>query len=254
MAISGSSSDAQAGSSKPFVAPRYGRALFIINAAVAWFAVALSLSLNLSGYYVDTLDPTKPTLLGNVADGIDTPIKRFFDWITYFTIWSNATVAVVLTMLAARPNLFLRHDRVGGIWRTLRLDSVLMITVTGVVFNLLLAEGGKQGLDWLSNNMLHVINPIVTVVVFLVAGPRGLLNVRVVFAALILPLVWAAFALTRGAVILAYPYPFLDAATNGWGPVFTFIIVIIVFAIILSLIYWGLDALIRRVFHARSAG
>jgi len=254
MTTSSPSSETPSRSAQAYIAPRYARPLFIVNALVAWFAVALSLSLNVSGYYVDTLDPTKPTLLGNVADGIDTPIKRFFDWITYFTIWSNTTVAVVLTALAVRPNLFLRHDRVGGIWRTLRLDSVLMITVTGVVFNLLLAEGGKQGLDWLSNNMLHVINPILTVVVFLVAGPRGMLNVRVVFAALVLPLIWAAFALTRGAIILAYPYPFLDAATNGWGPVFTFIIVIIVFAIILSFIYWGVDALIRRLFHARSAG
>lgn len=254
MTTSSPSSETPSRSAQPYIAPRYARPLFIVNALVAWFAVALSLSLNVSGYYVDTLDPTKPTLLGNVADGIDTPIKRFFDWITYFTIWSNTTVAVVLTALAVRPNLFLRHDRVGGIWRTLRLDSVLMITVTGVVFNLLLAEGGKQGLDWLSNNMLHVINPILTVVVFLVAGPRGMLNVRVVFAALVLPLIWAAFALTRGAIILAYPYPFLDAATNGWGPVFIFIIVIIVFAIILSFIYWGVDALIRRLFHARSAG
>ena len=254
MASSASTSEAQVNPTKPYVAPRYARPLFILNAAVAWFAVALSLSLNLTGYYVDTLDPTRPTLLGNVPDGIDTPIKRFFDWITYFTIWSNTTVAVVMTVLATRPNLFLRKDQVGGIWRTLRLDSVLMITVTGVVFNLLLAESGKQGLDWLSNNMLHVITPLLTFVVFVIAGPRGLLNVRVVFAALILPLIWAGFALARGAIIVAYPYPFLDAATNGWGPVFTFVIVIIVFAIILSFIFWGIDALIRRLFHARSAG
>jgi hypothetical protein len=238
----------------PYLAPRFARPLFILNAVIAWCAVALSAALNLSGYYVTKLDPARPTILGNLAEGIDTPLKRFFDWITYFTIWSNATVAIVLTVLAARPDLFLRRDRVGAIWRTLRLDSVLMITVTGLVYNLLLAEGGKEGLDSLSNALLHVVNPIATVAIWVLAGPRGLISIRTVFAALILPLTWAAFALLRGALVLAYPYPFLDVISNGWGSVLGFIAQVIVLGIVLSFGYLGLDAVIRRVWFGRAPG
>ena len=227
--------------------PSYGPVFFWINVVAAWFAVALSFTLNVTGYYVDQADPTKPTILGNVPDGIDTVSERLFDWITYFTILSNIVVAVVLTMLVAKPSLFTRRDGVGTLWRTLRLDSVLMIIITGVVYNLLLATGGKTGWDLLSNTMLHVAGPLLTVIVWLVAGPRGLITGRIIGLSLILPLVWAAFALTRGQVVGAYPYSFLDVSANGWASVLSFIAVIMVVAVILALILMAIDAGLRRL-------
>jgi hypothetical protein len=227
--------------------PSYGRLLLILNVILAWFAVLLSLTLNLSGYYVDTIDPSKPTLLGNVPGGVDTPLERFLDWTTYFTIVSNVTGAIVITMLILRPQLFSRNDRVGAVWRALRLDSVLMIVVTGVLFNLLLSEPGKEGWDALSNMMQHIVMPIVTPLVWLIAGPRRLIRQGTVFAALILPLLWVVYALGRGVVIGAYPYPFLDVATNGWASVLSFIGVILVVAIILGYVLLGLDRVMARL-------
>lgn len=227
--------------------PSYGRLLLILNVILAWFAVLLSLTLNLSGYYVDNIDPSKPTLLGNVPGGVDTPLERFLDWTTYFTIVSNVTGAIVITMLILRPQLFSRNDRVGAVWRALRLDSVLMIVVTGVLFNLLLSEPGKEGWDALSNMMQHIVMPIVTPLVWLIAGPRRLIRQGTVFAALILPLLWVVYALGRGVVIGAYPYPFLDVATNGWASVLSFIGVILVVAIILGYVLLGLDRVMARL-------
>jgi len=227
--------------------PGYGPIFFWLNLVAAWFAVGVSFTLNLTGYYVDQADPSKPTILGNIASGIDTPWERLFDWITYFTILSNIVVAVVLTALVARPSLFTRRDGVGTLWRTLRLDSVLMIVITGVVYNLLLATGGKTGWDLLSNTMLHVVGPLLTLIVWLIAGPRGLITGRIIGLSLILPLVWAAFALTRGQVIGAYPYSFLDVSANGWASVLSFIAVIIVVAVILALILMAIDSGLRRL-------
>jgi hypothetical protein len=226
--------------------PRYSRPLFWVNAALAWTAVGVSLSMALSGYYVDTVNPAKATLLGNTAAGVDTPLERFLDWITYFTILSNIVVAVVVTVLALRPAVFTSSGRSGGVWRALRLDSVLMISITGVVYNLLLASGGKTGWDFVSNALLHVLTPIVTVVVWLIAGPRGLIHAGTIPSALVLPLLWAAFALVRGAAIGAYPYPFLDVATNGLGAVLGFIAGIVAVAVALAFALMGIDALIRR--------
>ncbi len=227
--------------------PSYGRFLLILNAILAWAAVLLSLTLNLSGYYTDDYDPAKPTLLGNVPGGVDTPLERFLDWSTYFTILSNVVGAIVITVLILRPRLFTRPDRVGSVWRALRLDTVLMIIVTGVVYNALLAEGGKEGWDALSNMMVHIVMPIVTPLVWLIAGPRRLVRQGTVFAALVLPLLWAAYALIRGQVIGAYPYPFLDVATNGWASVLSFIGVIVVVAIILGYVLLGLDRIMARL-------
>jgi hypothetical protein len=231
--------------------PSYGPVFFWINLVAAWFAVALSFTLNVTGYYVDQVDPTKPTILGNIPSGIDTPWERLFDWITYFTILSNIVVAVVLTALVARPALFTRKDGVGTLWRTLRLDSVLMIIVTGVVYNLLLATGGKTGWDLLSNTMLHVAGPLLTVIVWLVAGPRGLISGRIIGLSLLLPLLWAAFALIRGQIVGAYPYPFLDVSTNGLASVLTFIAAILVIAVVLGAILLAIDAGLRRLAASR---
>ena len=233
--------------SPPVQAPRFARLLFIVNAAVAWFGVALSATLNASGYYLYEFDPTKPTLLGNVAGGQDTALERLIDWIGYFTILSNITVAVVMTVLASRPELFTRRTAGGAIWRALRLDSVVMIIVTGIVYNLLLATGGKTGWDALSNALLHVIIPILTVLVWAIAGPRRILSFSTIWLSLVLPILWAIYTLIRGAVIGAYPYPFFDVITNGYASVLTFIAVILVFAVLIDLALLGIDRLIARI-------
>jgi len=231
----------------PMQAPRFARPLFIANAAVAWFGVALSATLNASGYYLYQFDATKPTLLGNVAGGQDSPLERLIDWIGYFTILSNITVAVVMTVLAANPGIFTRRTAGGAIWRALRLDSVVMIIVTGVVYNLMLAEGGKTGWDALSNAMLHVIIPILTVVVWFVAGPRRILSFSTVWLSLVLPILWAIYTLIRGAAINAYPYPFFDVITNGYASVLIFVAVILVLAVLINLALLGFDRLIARI-------
>jgi hypothetical protein len=227
------------------VHPTVSRVLFAGNAVLAWLAVGLSFTLAVTGYYVDTMNPAKPTILGNVPGGNDTVLERLLDWSTYFTILSNVVVLVVMTALTFRPGWFTRTDRVGTMWRTLRLDSVLMIVITGVVYNLLLATGGKQGWDLLSNTLLHVVVPIVTPVVWIIAGPRGLIVGRIIGYSLVLPLLWAAYALVRGQVIGAYPYPFLDVSSNGLASVLIFIAVIVVIAVILALILWATDAGLR---------
>jgi len=226
--------------------PRYATVLLTANAAIAWAGVAISLTLALTGNNKH-LDAADPTQIGNLASGVDTPLERFFDWLSYFTIWSNVLVAVVVTVLVARPALFVRTDRVGAIWRALRLDTVLMIIVTGLVYNLLLATGTLTGWPLVSTTFLHVVTPILTTVVWLVAGPRGLFGVRTIAGALVVPVVYLVWALARGAVIGAYPYPFLDVAVKGYPSVVAFVAGLLVFAVLLALLLWAVDVGLRRL-------
>ncbi|CAB4823605.1 unannotated protein [freshwater metagenome] len=216
------------------------KVLFGINALVAWCGVLLSFTLYASGYYPP--DTSNPTLLGNNPAGIDGLVGRLLDWITYFTILSNLIVAIVLTLL------FLRPGRDSKIMRVLRLDTLLMIIITGVIYNLLLGPGvSHEGWDFFSNGLQHVITPILTVLVWLIVGPRRWINLKVIALSLIIPILWAAFALVRGAVIGAYPYSFLDVATKGLTSVLAFIGVIMVAAIILALVLMGIDAAISSL-------
>ena len=198
------------------------------------------------GYYIDEVDPSKPTLLGNIPTGKDQVWERFFDWSSYFTILSNIVVAIVMTMLVLRPHVFFEKSRRGRIWQALRLDSVLMITITGVVYQLLLATGGKTGWDFVSDTLQHAVNPVITVLVWLVAGPRGILQWRTVAAAMVVPIIWAVYSLTRGAVVGAYPYFFLDVATNGLVSVIVFIVQIMIAAIVISMLFLAFEKVVSR--------
>jgi len=219
------------------------RILFGINGVVAGFGVLFSFTLMVLGTYPS--QNTNPTALGFAGQGL---LGRVFDWFTYFTLWSNILVAIVMLMLFARP------DRDSFWFRVFRLDSVLMIVVTGIIYNVVLAATAKnQGLEVWTNFFLHVLTPLLTFVVWLIAGPRGWISWRVIAASLILPIIWLVFALVRGAFIGAYPYGFLDVATYGYGAVLTNVAGIVVFAVVLCLIFWGVDWVIRRLSQRASA-
>jgi hypothetical protein len=219
------------------------RILFGINALVALTGLTIGFMLTVLGTYPSL--NTDATMLGNPDQGV---LGRVFDYFTYFTIWSNILVAVISIML------FMRPDRDSFVFRVLRLDSILMITVTGIIYNVVLAGAAKlQGLEVVSNLFDHILTPLVSVLVWLFVGPRGWISWRTIGAALILPIVWLLFALVRGAFIGAYPYGFLDVATLGYGTVATNVLGVVVFAIVLSLILWGIDWVIRRVGQRTSA-
>ena len=82
-----------------------------------------------------------PNSLGLNDDGIAGLVGRVVDSLSYFTNLSNLIVAVVLTMLA-------RKSARGGVsWHAVRMDSLVMISITGLIYALVLApeaqvEGG----------------------------------------------------------------------------------------------------------------
>ncbi len=211
--------------------------VFAISAAISWFAIGLGFVLNVFNVYPEAV--VEPFAYGNNPDGIDGLIGRTIDFFSYFTYLSNIIVAIVLTMLARNMN---RH---GAVFATLRMDSLVMISVTGLIYYLLLAaDANPQGLQIVSNALLHYIIPILTVVVWLLIGPRGLFRLWTVFAALIIPILWAVYAMVRGAIIDAYPYGFLNAQELGLGTALTNIGGVAILGIIIGVIYWVIDRLL----------
>ncbi|MBS7670183.1 Pr6Pr family membrane protein [Croceicoccus gelatinilyticus] len=124
----------------------------------------------------------------------------------YFTILTNAAVTVVMLRLAL--------GRVPG--HRLMLALVTAIAMVGIVFHAVLADLQTfSGLDAVTNQGFHTVIPALTVLWWVVFGGTPGILWRDLAWVLPWPVVYTAYALVRGAVTGAYPYPFLDVAQIG---------------------------------------
>lgn len=212
-------------------APRTQRPARIWHAGVALLlAAALFTQFVLSATGIGSTDPD--------AD-MGTRIIRLF---SFFTILSNILFCAISVTLTIRP------DRRGGIvWRVLRLDSVLCMTVTGLIFiTVLRGLESLQGLRMVTDVVFHYAAPVLAIAGWLLFGPRPRITGRVVLLALIPPILWAIYTLIRGVGAEWYPYPFIDVIENGYGRVFGNILAVSVLFVGLGLLVWYLDRRLPR--------
>jgi hypothetical protein len=146
---------------------------------------------------------------GDPAEPLGTRLVR---WVSFFTIESNVLVAVATATLARDP------ERDGVRWRVLRLDALLGIAITGLVYVVVLAPTDHpQGLHVWTNAGLHYVSPVATLLGWLLLGPRPRVTGATVAQALVWPVVYVGWTLLHGAVTGWYPYPFLDVAELGYA-------------------------------------
>lgn len=215
------------------------RRAYAANAAIAWLGLALTIVLSGLGWYGEV--PVEEGLYGNTPDGVAGVFSRLTDTLSYFTIWSNVVVAISATLLLQRP----LRDTITR--RVLRLDALLMITITAIVYQVLIAPSiDVEGWSLLTDPILHIVTPLLTVVVWVVWGPRGWISARLVPLALIVPLAWIAWMLLRGTVVDAYPYGFANVTELGYSSVSVTLVAILVFGLLVAAAYWGIDVLLER--------
>jgi hypothetical protein len=176
-------------------------------ARVLWGLLALVVLASVLTEFGRTL--TGAGVLDPAADpGTGTRVVRFW---SYFTIQSNVLVLLAVLPLVRDP----QHDGRG--WRVLRLTSLLGIVVTGLVYAVVLAPTlHPTGLGAVTNAGLHYVAPPLTLLLWLVLGPRPRATWGTVGGAMVWPLAWIAYTLAHGAVSGWYPYPFLDVAAIGY--------------------------------------
>ena len=162
----------------------------------------------------------------------DVPLgTRLVRLLSYFTIQSNVLVLAASVTLAVAP------ARDGRAWRVLRLDSLLAIAVTGIVYNTLLARlVHLDGLALWTNAVLHIVAPVVTIVVWAVVGPRPRITWGTVAWAFVWPVGWVVGTFVRGAVTGWYPYPFLDAGAVGYPRAILATSLVVVLALVLAVV------------------
>jgi hypothetical protein len=144
---------------------------------------------------------------GGPSVSVTTGLVRFFG---YFTVQSNLLVLLTAISLVLDP------ARDGRWWRVLRLDALLGISVTGLVFGAALAPHlNPVGLGWWVNLGFHYLSPLLTFVGWAVFGPRPRIDAHTLVWVFVWPLAWIAYTFVRGAVVDWYPYPFLDVGEIG---------------------------------------
>ena len=122
-----------------------------------------------------------------------------------------------------------------------------MITMTMVLYHLLLAgTSNPQGLHAVSNLLQHYITPIVTILVWLIVGPRGRFAFSDTFTVFIIPIIYLAYTLIHGAVALVYPYPFFNVVKYGYVSVLTLMGGVIISGYVVALLYYGVERLRSR--------
>ena len=138
--------------------------------------------------------------------------ERVLNVFAYFTIQSNLLLGGTCLLLA------LGQGREGTLFKTLRLNGVLCIAVTGIVYHLVLAGSDDlSGWAWVANLLIHTVTPLLGVLGWLLCGPRRQTDGRIVAWSIVYPLLWVAFTLIRGEGTGFYPYDFVDVGAHGYG-------------------------------------
>ncbi|MFS0894869.1 Pr6Pr family membrane protein [Microbacterium sp. 179-I 3D3 NHS] len=179
---------------------------------------------------------------------LPTVIANFF---SFFTIESNVLAAVALAAGGIWALSQKNRSAVEPRWlATLLICASTYMIVTGVVYNTLLRgialpQGSTVG--W-SNEVLHVVIPIVMLADVLFAPRRRSVGWGTVGIAAIFPIVWVVYTLIRANLVIApstgntwwYPYPFLDPRQEG-GYIAVSLYVLLIAAIIIgaaALVVW----------------
>ena len=149
---------------------------------------------------------------------------------SFFTIWSNTAVAVVLGLGAVRA--WRRQEPPAPLWTG---GVLLCISVVGLVFHLVLDNPASEfnqaaelarltGARAVANQLLHTVTPIGVVLDWLLLTRPGALRRHHAAQWLAAPAAYLLFALLRGALLspgtpTRYTYPFLDVAAHGYAGV-----------------------------------
>ncbi|WP_411737734.1 Pr6Pr family membrane protein [Pseudomonas sp. BF-R-25] len=179
------------------------RRRFVAVAAVLGWA-GLSIQLYLIFYSRWTLGAS---LLGGLVS--------FF---SYFTVLSNTLVATVLTCaLTSRESAARRWFLQPGVSGAIAVS----IAVVGLAYNILLRHlWHPEGWQWLADELLHDVMPLLFLAWWWLCVPKGTLRLRHIALWVIYPLLYFAYALLRGHLLAVYPYPFIDVDKLGYPQVF----------------------------------
>jgi hypothetical protein len=164
-------------------------------------------------------------LISLAGKGTLNPVNYF----SYFTIDSNLIATGVLIAGAAT-----RERAATPALDLIRGGAVVYMSITGIVFTLLLSNTDVDtAIPWV-NSVVHELMPLVMLADWLITPPAARLRLRQGMLWLSFPLVWIVYTLIRGAIVNTYPYPFLDPVHGGYASVTVYCVAILIAMLVVS--------------------
>ena len=192
------------------MSPRWGRwsaaqkqRLFTLMALLGWGGLAIQLYLILLGRWM-----SDASLLGGLVN-----------YFSFFTILTNTLAAAVLTCAAdhrepTKCQAFFMQPWVSS-------GIAVSIIVVGAAYSLLLRQLWQpEGWQWLANELLHDVMPVLFALYWWFYVPKGVLRVSHIGLWMLYPVLYFAYILLRGHLLGVYPYPFIDVEKLGYGQAF----------------------------------
>jgi len=172
------------------------------------------------------------------AAGLIAPLPvRLLRFFSYFTIQSNLLAAGTALSLMQRP------ARDGRVWRVLRADAIVGMTVTFIVYIVVLRPiVHLEGVAKLSDIGFHYVAPALTAIGWFVLGPWPRIDRATLARLLAWPVAYLAYVLVLGAISGWYPYPFNTASKLGYARAFLNAMLAIVLLLTVAAAYGVLDA------------
>jgi hypothetical protein len=144
--------------------------------------------------------------------------ERTVNFFSYFTILMNILAAAAMLFPTVAPNSTLgRYFAQVGVRTALAAYMIIGAAVYALILRHL---WDPQGWHWVADTLLHYVTPALFVIDWLFFVARGAVRWKVAILSLAFPIVYVIWTLIRGSIVNWYPYPFVDAATLGYGPAF----------------------------------
>lgn len=183
------------------------------------------------------------------------------DFYVYYTSLSNYIcigfmfASLVCTIKAANK----KQDRFVTLAPTFKFLCVILISVTFLVYNILLAKENTvaEYFTSLTNLTMHVILPVMFVLDWVLFYQHGLVKWYYPLLSTIMPLVYVCFILIRAAAIhgnanVVYPYFFLNLDKLGWGGFITWIVILVAAFVALGYLILLLDHIKQIIVKCKS--
>lgn len=186
---------------------------------------------------------------------------------TYYTVLSNVLCLVWMVLSAIVTVRDAQRDGWTGVstpsarWAAAIMEA---ITVTMLIYLIVLVpsvytQPGTYEPFTLTDNLVHIITPILVIVDWLLFVPKGTLRGYDPLLWALIPYAYLAFAFTYGALGgefapgVRYPYPFMNVEVNGLDGVILWIVGLTVALVGVGYVYFALDRLLARVGAPRPA-
>lgn len=149
-------------------------------------------------------------LMGDIGAGA---ISRTINFFSFFTVLTNVLVVLAFLAPIAWP-----QTGVGKFFARPGVRTAIasyVIIVNAVVFFILRHLTNLQGLDFLTDLLLHYIMPALFVLDWVFLVPKETLKIGHVAWWLVFPVIYLGWTFIHGAASGFFPYPFLNTTELG---------------------------------------